>query len=319
MAGGLDKELIEAAAQALCDGAAGEMSALLQVGVEFSLEGIDTVEAEGVAEADEPIVVVMCRSDGQPPTSVQILVERGLAAILAGLQQGRSLDELGPVGGEPLDGEARTSLRAVMRLAVTSIRQALGDAVEGSLEIKDALEVEEPASDPTWLDGSRFERARFQAKIEGTESSFAVLFPDESAEEVSDDDLPRMIVVGGDPEDEAWLRLQQKLRCEIETVSPAKLRREGLLVCEGADAILIPWELGGTPGIDLLERLVASEATSESALVMMDPRPTRDMVLSALSAGATSFLMEPLEADELRERTGLGGTAKPEPEEDPQP
>ena len=49
---------------------------------------------------------------------------------------------------------------------VASIEQAVGDRLAGALRIQDALEVEEPSSDPTWLVGTCFVRARLSVGIE---------------------------------------------------------------------------------------------------------------------------------------------------------
>jgi CheY-like chemotaxis protein len=312
----LARSAIESAMRAVAENAGPELSSLLGVPVEIDPLEVDGVAAESVAESDDPIVVVLCRGEGASDLSLQLVVPRPLGAILAGLQQGRSLAEIEPATRDPLDPEALGGLRGALRIVVSALEPALAEALAGGLAIRDALEVDEPASDPTWLDGSSFWRARLGVRLEGTDVfPLDLLFPrgeDESAGQGATSH--RLLVIDADPADEELIALGRELRCTVDVLGAERLRRRGVTELVDADAIVIPWDLAGTPGLDLVERLSVHEAVRGKPLILTHAHPTRAMVLAALAAGATSFAMLPLAADELRERIGLAQTGDPSPE-----
>ena len=88
----------------------------------------------------------------------------------------------------------------------------------------------------------------------------------------------------------------------IRTLDPAVLADElGASVSEAA-AIVVRWELGGRPGLEIVEQI--AHARPELPIIVADERPSRDRVVRALERGAKSVILHPFEAEELLERIG---------------
>ncbi len=94
--------------------------------------------------------------------------------------------------------------------------------------------------------------------------------------------------------------LQQALGRPARAIDPLQIDLETL--CEDAAALVVPWDLAGQPGLDLVESLARREAAAGIPIVMVSPEPTRARVLAALRAGATGFALQPYDPEELSAR-----------------
>jgi hypothetical protein len=306
-----ERELVDEAIQGIVGAAGSELASVIGVPVELTAQGVADVDVGGVAEDDDPVVVVLCRG-GEPPLSIQLVVPREISGVLAGLQLGSPLEDLVDVGKQSLDPETLGALRGTLRPLVSAIELTLGERLEGQLQIQDALEVDEPASDPTWLVGTHFQRARLGVRIEGAEESYLdILFPPGSGSEPLPDVAGRQLGLLVDAETAGDAdTLARLLGCPVEAIDRGRLERDGVALLAECDALLIPWEVDGRPGMDLLERLASHDSPVRPALLMTHEAPTRAIVRAALLAGASSFVMQPHVAAEVLERAGfLAGDA----------
>lgn len=96
--------------------------------------------------------------------------------------------------------------------------------------------------------------------------------------------------------------LGEALGCPVTVVAPEELTPEVLASFCDARAVVVDWELGGRPGLDLVEHLTRSEATRDVPVAAASVAPTRGRVAAALRAGARTFLLKPCEPEEIRTR-----------------
>lgn len=77
--------------------------------------------------------------------------------------------------------------------------------------------------------------------------------------------------------------------------------REGLNHCfhNEVDLVLVDYMMPEMSGIEVIEQLRASEATSEIPILMITANDQRDIRHAALEAGATDFLTKPIDNKEL--------------------
>jgi CheY-like chemotaxis protein len=311
----LDRAGAEAAAGVVASSAS-ELSDLLGTKIGLKAEPVAATRAVNAVADDSPIVVVMCKDESAPPTNVQILLSRETAATLAGVQAGTPVEELADSAKEPLDAGAIAGLRGALKIFVDSLGAALAPYLEGPLEIQDATEIEEPASDPTWLIGENFLRIRYAIEIASCEpSSVDVLLPSEAEEDDPTEGL-RVLILDPDPASFQCDGLAEALGCEVEVVGAIEVVVQGAEAIGDAGAIVVPWHAHGRAGIDLVERLQADPETKPPRIVMNDENPTRSMVIAALGAGATGFIHAPIDANELAIQLGINQREVENTEED---
>lgn len=316
----LERAAAEEAAATIA-GCASELSDLLGTRVGIETESVAPIPAARAVEEDAPIIAVLCKDAATPPTTVQILLPRIPAAVLAGLQGGKSSEELGDAGKEPLDPGELAALRGALKVFVAALGPAFAPYLEGDVEIQDAVEVEEPASDPTWLLGDGFLRIRYAFAIaDQEESTLDVLLPDDGSEGQAGGGTGglRLLIVDADPDSVPTSEISAEIGCEVEAKEPTLVISEGAPAFAEIDAVVVPWNAGGRPGIDLVESLQANPETSSIPIVMIDAEPTRVMVAAALGAGATSFVCAPIVASELATRLGLSVRAEESTESKPE-
>ncbi|NNL67821.1 MAG: hypothetical protein HKP30_16350 [Myxococcales bacterium] len=268
----------------------------------LSLRGVESLERDRLITSDEPIADLGCwlQAPGQG-AEVHLLLPQADALRLAALQMG---DDPESVDGA-LDAERCAGFRAVASCLIEGLGQALEAADEGTLEVRDAREVPEPATDPTWLIGDRFLVMRLALEIEGLPACEPkLLFPDADAAPPAEL-KPRRVCFLDDSEtsEELLESLAADLDCQVEARAPSALAcEEGLVDLAEFSAIVVPWDVDGRSGIELVEALRRDPRTESLALVMASESPSRARVAAALAAGADSFALRPYSADELRMR-----------------
>ena len=316
-----DRAWVQAAADQVVESTSAALASAIGAPVALTLGDLEDVAAPDVARVDDPVIVVLCRCPGPPAVAIQLVVPRPFAAALSGLALGEDLESLEAAGKEPLDSEHLGALREAMSAFVEPIERAVGEHLEGALALQDALEVEEPASDPTWLIGERFQRVQFVSQVEGSvEGVIAVLFPpDPEAVSVGDLSGRRIGLLREEPDGEEVEALSRAMGCPVDCIALEPLMSEPAETLAGIDALLIPWEVAGRAGIDLVERLTREAPELRTGLLLSHPEPTGPMVRAALTAGARSFVMEPLDPAEIVQRVGLASdeSSTVEPSDEP--
>lgn len=108
------------------------------------------------------------------------------------------------------------------------------------------------------------------------------------------DDTPTMrIIVTGMLQD-----LGFEFLIQAENTHQAK----GLLSSEKPDLILADWNMPGRTGIEFVRFLRSDEAFEHLPLVMMTANNDPEQIHEALIAGASSYLVKPFSAIDLRAR-----------------
>ncbi len=295
----LDGEALERIARDAQGQIAEQIGAVLGRGVEVCVESVATIAREKVAPEDEPIVDVSCWLQcGDSGQEVHLLADAPDALRIAALQMGEPVEG----AGGPLDAERCTAFKAAARCLVDAIATGLSSADLGTLEARDAREIPEPASDPTWLCGSNFLALRVSLEIESCpKAEVRLLFSSSDAEESVEESAPGKLAFLSDKETPAEQIEEIGAALGLETatfgiaeVDPTSLAESDL------EALIVPFEVDGRSGLELVESLRRRGVTTP--LIVASEAPTRRMVEAALAAGAASFAMRPYDADELRAR-----------------
>jgi len=96
--------------------------------------------------------------------------------------------------------------------------------------------------------------------------------------------------------------MEEALGVSVWTFEPKEFSVELLEEIAEASAILVEWDLDGQSGLDVLETLLFDERTRSIPVLFTSAAPTERIVVTALRAGARSFLMKPFESDEVKRR-----------------
>jgi CheY-like chemotaxis protein len=296
---GPDAEAVARLAEQLAEAGTADLTALLGRSAELKLAGVENIASEKVASDDSPIVHQLCRATGDFAADVHVLIPRPEAVRLAALQQGSDDDE---ISDAPLDAEMRAALQVVTKLLVGSLEAGLCEAeFQTSIELRDAREVPEPASDPTWLSGEQFQRLRFELALErmpgGRIDLLLACGADTAA--ASSPGSTILFLVNRESEQDSLEELAGSLGWPVSVACAEEL---GDAPLEDAGAIIVPWVVGGRSGLELVESFRRGPEPIGAPIVMVAEHPTRQMVLAALRAGAASFATLPYRGDELRRR-----------------
>lgn len=104
--------------------------------------------------------------------------------------------------------------------------------------------------------------------------------------------------------------LSEAFGCSVEVESVSDL--DPGLPRERDRAIVVPLDLGSQSGLDVVEALRSREFGRDVAIAVCDEQPTRQKVIAALRAGASTFAHRPYDPEELRRRLGDALEAAPE-------
>lgn len=129
------------------------------------------------------------------------------------------------------------------------------------------------------------------------------------------DEAPTLVVIDPSLEDRSRAEaLESELGCTVWALDPNELTPELLEeLCEAA-AIVVEWNLGAYTGLDVLSNLLRHERLRRIPIALSSSRPTRTMVTLAIRSGASTFLLKPYEAGEIRARL-LAEASSPAPED----
>ncbi len=290
-------EILARVAETLAEGGSADLTALLGREAELKPAGVESIGSDQVCTDDDPIVHQLCRAGGSFTGDVHVLLPRPDACRLAALQQGAEGDD---VPDASLDAEARAALQVAVKLFVDGFAARLCEEdVETSIDLKDAREIPEPASDPTWLPGESFQRLRFDLALERMPAGRIDLLVDADGGAVGSDGPGSgiLFVAGRESEGQTLEGLASALGWPVSITTLENLAEAPV---SDAGAIVIPWQVAGRAGIELAEDFSRQPATCEIPVVMAAERPTRPIVHAALRAGARGFTTLPYDGPRLR-------------------
>ena len=81
-----------------------------------------------------------------------------------------------------------------------------------------------------------------------------------------------------------------------------------------AAAVVVRWDLGGRPGLEVIEQVASCRP--DLPIVLCDDKPSREHVVLAIGRGAKSVILHPFELEELLERVGELPTGPAEGEDE---
>jgi len=96
--------------------------------------------------------------------------------------------------------------------------------------------------------------------------------------------------------------MEDALGVSVWTFEPKEFGLELLEEIAEACAVIVEWDLSGQSGLDVLETLLIDERTRNIPVFLSSSAPTERIVVTALRAGARSFLMKPFDPDEVKRR-----------------
>lgn len=298
---GPDAELLARSADSIAASCGEDLSALLGRAVELRPGGVEKIDAEAVTEQDDPLVDQLCRTTDEPGADIHLLMPRDDALRAASLQLGGDGED---IADRQIDGEVRAAFQVVMKLVASNLSGSFEDAGLASIEARDAREVAEPASDPTWLVGEHFLRLRFEFVVEKLPDGRLDVLVGDPGEGAGADDHGRSIcfVSDGEAEHGSLEEIGAVLEWPVSVLEPQRLQEVWEEAVVNAGAVVVPWEVGGRAGLDFVTMLTRDEKTADVPILMSSEAPTRAMVRAALGAGARGFVMRPYDGEELRRR-----------------
>jgi CheY-like chemotaxis protein len=281
-----------------------ELGRVLGRTVDVAFVEVSALATAAVADDDEPIIDQILRAGGETPCFVHAVLPLPGALALAALARKLEGEELESALRGSFDAAAREALGAPMRALADAVQRVLGGRGLAALDVQDVREVPEPASDSSWLEGEGFLRARFRLALEGaSEGRIDLLLPD-AQDEASDAEANRCVcfVEASERERRALAELARGLGFRPLGLEPAELLGGPDERILGAAALVVPLDLGGAAGLELVETLADDPRLAGVPIVAAGERPTREQVWAALRAGACSFVVRPYEPTELRRR-----------------
>lgn len=233
-----------------------------------------------------------------PPLAAWLILPAEDAATLAAIQQGDDKELVEERRANGFDSEQLDPLQELLRPVASALWQALGREPEPGAE----LEIEVPvAPDPELPADMR--RIHYRVVFEGLpECRLELRLP-----ALDEGDLPApLIVIEADEQDRAAAaELAEGLGRPVWALDPHDVGADLFPRLAGAAAIVVGWDLGNRAGLDVVEELRIREYTALVPLAMCASEATRSRVQTALRAGARTFLIKPLDADQLRARLPL--------------
>jgi CheY-like chemotaxis protein len=281
-----------------------ELGSCLGKTVEVGFVDVSALPAGSIADDDEPIVDQLFRVNGELPSFAHAVLPLPQALALAGVARKLEGDALESALRGSFDAEARAALESVMRALADAVQRVLGARGRAGLEVQDVREVPEPSSDPSWLDADGFLRARFRLAVEGASEGRVDLLLADASNEAAEAVASRCVcfVEPGEAQRRALGELARGLGFRPLGLEPADLHGEPDERVLGAAALVVPFDLAGSAGLELVEALADDPRLADVPIVVAGERPTREQVWAALRAGARSFVARPYDPSELRQR-----------------
>ncbi len=313
---------LETLAESYASACSQDLASLLSAEVELRGALVDSVSAEEAAAQPGAILHLRCRTLEEPPVPVHITVPRPDAVALAGLQLGEDASALKTRREEPMQADYLAAFEGVMKLAVAVLGRLFEEELaRGPLELESTTEIEEPGSDPSWLGAQQLLRVSFDLSVgDFPKGQLEVLLPEGGEAATPGEDAgPIFVIDPSEDERQQVEELEAELARRVTGLDPNELvpdQREELAT---ASLVIVAWDLGGRPGLELVESLAWDEQTEGVPILMSSEAPTRGMVAAALRAGAQSFLHRPYDANEIRRRAfgEQPEAASPEPDDAP--
>lgn len=300
---GLKRSTVSSEGREISTACAKQLGELLGCEITARAPDVQPVQKGAVADSDTPLLHQLCKTSGENSLPVHILASRETSGTLAGLQLGKEDDALDSFRKEELDGDGREAFQNLMAAVTGPIASALADAGLPEIEVRDAREVPEPASDPTWLDGDDFIRLRLELTIEDQPNlRLDVLLPRSPSDEAEKTDDTHVVFIESCPDEFDRLEeIASEVAFEVSVVQPANFL-EDLEDGTDATAIVVPWEVVGRSGLELVENLIGREELENAIFAMSSEFPRRNQIAAARRAGARSFLRRPYEREEIERR-----------------
>lgn len=295
------------------ESASGDLTSLLGCEVGFGTPVVEVVDRDEATCHPAPIVHFAGRAGDDPVQAVHLILGAADAVTIAGLQVGKEPSEIEQERKSEVDDTHLAALAGAMKLVTAVLgRLALDKVGLGDFENEAPVSLPEPEAGGRWLGPGPFVRLCFDLSIEGFERGCLMVLvaaPAGDADGAEGSEAigegPLLLLDGDGVTRDAITQLAEELGREIQLIDPAEMPGLDDEAFDHAVAFVLAWNLCGRSGIELVEALRRRPSTRGKPIFLASEIPTRGMVRAALRAGATSFLMRPYDADEMRAR-GLG-------------
>jgi CheY-like chemotaxis protein len=279
---------------------AAELGARLDRKLTFAATAMRSVSALELTDGDSAVVHQKLRlGDGRG--FAHVVMPGPDAALLAALERRVGDDALQTARAAEIDDESRKAFAQVMESLVDVMRTAFETADLPALAVDETALVENPQSDPSWIDDCFHLRLRYSMTVEGFEDGrLDLLF--EQAHVAADGARSGSIcfVTMGESERKRIAALEPSLGVPVATVQPHELAQTLDERVLDATVLVIPWEIAGRSGLELAESLGCDPRLADLSILVGVTRPTRPRLLAALRAGARRLIAHPYQPDEIR-------------------
>lgn len=296
----IDRGQFVAQRGAFGDALAAELGARLSRAFGFAPANPQDVGVLELAESDEPLVHQRF-GYAQGEGGFHAVLSKRDAALLAALEQRAEGDAIEAARSADFDEDKLGAFKQVMASVADVLKRSFEGAGMPELAVGDAAVAPSPQSDPTWIADAFYVRFRFAMSVEGFESaSFDLIVA--TGDLVGD--APRgeslCFVTLGEEERKRINELEPALEGAVVTIEPRDLAKPLDERVLDATVLVIPWDLAGRSGLELVESLARVPKLAGAAILLGAARPTRAMAVAALRAGARAVVSHPYDAAELK-------------------
>ncbi len=287
-------------------------------GVETTASGPDLQHAERDALLSKSGVVVCSRCEVAEENAAQLWIVQPLRSALTftAAKDGKSSDDLAALESGPFEGAVAEAYASAMDLCIGILGRVLDEeAGLPGIQLCESKAIDLPANDEL-IPKHTYRCARFEFEVAGFPTArLDVFFGEElatkwfghmeqtAAESNSEGLGLRIVVIDPSSESrETFTDFAEELDAQIVGLDPSEVGPDSIEEFATASWIVLTWDLGGRSGLELLDELRGDAATRDLNVAIASPAPTHSMVEAALRWGARTFLYQPWDAQEIRER-----------------
>lgn len=291
-----------------------DLSGLIGKEVRFCQPSVTAGERNELVTGLGSVVLTPCSVRDEAGSRLYFVTAPASAAVLAAARCSRPPDQIIELQAASLTGAVLDPFGEILDLCAGVLGRVLSESVDfPAVQLEESVQLDIPLPLDAPVPPGPYRRARFDVQIaDYPDSSLDLLLEEALAdawfgpfqkgpgEEVGD----RAIAVI-DPVEADRRQIESMAEAvgrRVWVFDPRELGPHSFDDLSGFSAVIVAWDLGARPGLDVLESLLQDERTRHLAVALASEAPTAAMVTTALRWGARTFLHKPYDLGEVTRR-----------------